>query len=108
MVFKKMFETDMLEKRSNEVFFKDVDLETMKSFLTFAYKDKLPDESFTIELLAAADKYLALRLKIICMVKLSNSLKTNNATAIWEAARLHNAEDLAQDAIAFMAVNWNV
>ena len=105
-VFNKMFTTDMEEKKSNDVFIEDVDIQTLKSLLSFMYSDVIPETEITVQLLAASDKYEVMRLREICEEKLSLSVDIENVAEIWHVAYLHNVEELEQDALAFMAVNW--
>merc|ERR1719412_14522 len=95
-----------MEKKTNEVVIEDVDIETLKSMLRFMYSNKIQDDQITTDLLAASDKYEVMRLRSICEEKLSESLCMENVAEVWQTAYMHNAKELQQDSVVFMAANW--
>jgi len=105
-VFERMFASNMKESKSQEIELKDVDLETIKSLISFIYKDEIKDEKINTDLLAAADMFEVLRLKNICSVKLAQIIDVENVARIWHCAYLHNEEDLAHLSLIFMMKKW--
>ena len=107
-VFKTMFTTDMIEKHSNEIILKDIQLPTLKSLLTFMYSDDVDSDEITTDLLAAAEFYELLKLKDICEDRLITMLDVCNVGSLWLCGYLHNAEKLEFKSTAFMARHWQL
>ena len=107
-VFKTMFTTDMIEKHSNEIILKDIQLPTLKSLLTFMYSDDVDSDEITTDLLAAAEFYELLKLKDICEDRLITMLDICNVGSLWLCGYLHNAEKLEFKSTAFMARHWQL
>ena len=105
-VFKKMLTSDMKEKHSHEIVLNDIKMETMKSLLTFIYSDKIDDHELTTELLAAADFYDLIKLKVMCEESLITTIDVSNVARYWHYGYLHSATRLECEATAFMAMNW--
>merc|ERR1712060_145675 len=105
-VFERMFASDMKESRSQEIELKEVDLETIKSLVSFIYRNKIEDEKINTNLLAAADMYEVLRLKNICSKKLAQVINIENVARIWQCAYLHNEENLAHLSLIYMMKKW--
>jgi len=104
--FKRMFSSDMKESRCYEIELNGVNLKTMKSVISFMYKDEIEDDKIDVDLLAAADMYQVMNLKNICSQRLSKCLNASNVIEIWHAAYLYNDESLALNSILFMTKNW--
>ncbi|XP_054162919.1 speckle-type POZ protein-like [Oppia nitens] len=67
-VFDRMFTTDFIEKKNNEVIIDDIDSDVFEQFLQYLYTgncDKLYE--MLDELLYVADKYMVSSLKTICL-----------------------------------------
>lgn len=107
-IFEKLFANGTREAKCQHFPLEGTNLNTIKSLLVFMYKNALPDEEITLELLAVSDKYNVIRLKEICIEKLGNDLNNINVAHIWEAAYLHNCKGLVHKCILFMAKNWGV
>jgi len=105
--FETMFTTDMKEKNAKDIPLQDFDLDTVKALLNFMYKDII-DDKVTVELLAASDMYDVMRLREICIQKLTESLDVKNVAQIWYKAYQHRMEELMQNALLFMAKNWKI
>merc|ERR1719367_2623978 len=104
--FERMFLSDMKESRSSEIELKAVDLNTIKSVISFMYKDKIDDNEINVEVLAATDMYQVLKLKDICSTRLAKTINYVNVSKIWHFAYLHNVEDLAYAAMIYMVKRW--
>jgi len=104
--FERMFLSDMKESRSPEIELKGVDIDTIKSVISFMYKDKIDDHKITVEVLAAADMYQVRRLKDICCTRLAKTINCANVSKIWNSAYLHDAKDLAHAALIYMLKKW--
>lgn len=98
----------MKEQEDSEAFLHDVDLDTIKTILTYIYKGVIPDDKITVELLAASEMYEFISLSKICIRKLENGLDLKNVAKLWHSAYLLNFEELAHNALAFMAANWSI
>merc|ERR1712150_461231 len=101
--FERMFLGAMKESKEKEVVLQEIDLETLKSVLTFMYTDVIPNEKINVQVLAASDMYEILRLREICCSKLSLAINLENVADIWIKAYKHSIEGLTHDAIAYMA-----
>merc|ERR1712150_63681 len=106
--FRRMFVSNMKESRSNVIELKEVDLETVKSLISYMYTDEIDEDKINVELLAASDMYEVLRLKALCCTELSESMTVENVIEIWQTAYRHNIEDLAHDALVCMVENWEM
>lgn len=106
--FERMFATEMKESKSKEVQLKEIDLETLKSLIKFAYTHTVESKKINVKLLAASDYFEVLCLMEICSAYLSKNLSLKNVTEICLAAYLHNIEDLTNDAVAFMAKHFKL
>jgi hypothetical protein len=104
--FSRMFESNMKEANTNQVQLEDVDLITLKSVIEFMYTNSIDDKKITVELLNAADRFEVMRLREICSRKLRKDINALNVATLWEAAYIHNIEDLTQDCVVFMAIRW--
>jgi len=104
--FERMFLSDMKESRSSEIELKGFDLHTIKSVISFMYKDKIENNEINVEVLAAADMYQVLRLKDICSSRLAKTINFTNVSKIWQCAYSHNVEDLAHAALIYMLEKW--
>ena len=107
-VFKAMFSIDMSEKKNFEIPIMDHTLETIKTLIYYCYGRTPPRNKLTPELLAASDVYEVTRLREMCIQKLLHGIEWENVANIWSIAYLHNVEELAYSAVAFMAKNWNM
>ena len=104
-VFRKMFSTDMKEKRLSMVQIEDVNLQDLRSFLLFMYMDKLEESKITPGLLTQANRYEVWGLNTLCVTIFPKKLNLNNVVEIWYSAYLNDAKSLEEDAIAFMSRN---
>ena len=104
--FERMFATDMKESRSKEIILEGIDLETLKSLLTFMYNDTISSDKIDTKLLIAADMYEVMRLRAICIDRLSRFICLKNVLEVFSVAYDHCIEELCHDAVAFMTQNW--
>ena len=107
-VFKAMFLIEMAEEKNCETPIMDHSLDTITTLLYYCYGWALPSNELTPELLAASDVYEVTRLREMCIQKLLHGIEWENVANIWSIAYLHNIEELAYSAVAFMAKNWNM
>ena len=104
--FERMFATDMKESRSKEIILEGIDIETLKSLLTFMYNDTISSDKIDTKLLIAADMYEVMRLRAICIDRLSRFICLKNVLEVFSVAYDHCIEELCHDAVAFMTQNW--
>jgi len=108
-VFEAMFQSDMLEKHSQNVVIKDIKPEVVKEMLHFIYNgasstENLMDE-FGKDLLGAADQYQVELLKNKCEDKLCSSLEVSNSVELLLLADLHQAPKLRRMALKLVTKN---
>ncbi|KAI5640741.1 BTB/POZ domain-containing protein [Phthorimaea operculella] len=74
----------------------DIDLPTFSALLQYIYTDKtdISDVEAAIKLYKAADKYILVHLKIICLNYLFNNLNPNDVCQIYELACLYGENEL--------------
>ena len=106
--FRAMFSNNMMEKDMQEISLQDINLRTLKWLLNYMYGKEVPSKELTPELLAAANVYEIPLLEKLCIEELLHTLEWDNVVKIWRTAYLHNVEELASTAVAFMAKNWNM
>merc|ERR1712150_56028 len=80
--FERMFLGAMKESKEKEVVLQEIDLETLKSVLTFMYTDVIPNEKINVQVLAASDMYEIMRLRKICCSTLSKTMNQKNVADI--------------------------
>ncbi|KAJ8668481.1 hypothetical protein QAD02_010144 [Eretmocerus hayati] len=79
VVFRAMFENDMLEKKLNHIDIEDVDDEVMEKVLTYLYTDRLQfTKNSALDILAAAQKYQIPGLKTLCSKVIVENLSDEN------------------------------
>ncbi|XP_054162920.1 speckle-type POZ protein-like [Oppia nitens] len=102
-VFDRMFTTDFIEKKNNEVIIDDIDSDVFEQFLQYLYTgncDKLYE--MLDELLYVADKYMVSSLKTICLNLIF--LKINGKNAFQTIRQL---KDFGADSeLMIMANKW--
>ena len=106
--FERMFATDMKESKNKEIVLGGIDLETLKSLITFMYTDAISNDKVDAKLLAAADMYEVMRLRGICIERLTKSICLDNVLEIWSTAYDNSIEELSHDALVFLSQNWKV
>lgn len=105
-VFAAMFGQAMLESQQNRVTIDDIDPKVFQEVLRFIYTGTVKElEQMPGELLAAADKYALDKLRSDCEEHLGATLSVESATKTLHLADLHNAGQLKQRAIQFIAVH---
>jgi len=102
-VFRAMFKHGMMESETNQIKVPDVTSDVFRQLLNFIYTGKCEDiQEHADTLLAAADKYELLRLKVMCEECLSWNLTTDNAADIIVLSDLYSASMLKQIALDFI------
>ncbi|XP_040597027.1 speckle-type POZ protein-like [Mesocricetus auratus] len=102
-VFRAMFEHGMEESRKIRIEIHDLELQVFKAMMGFIYTGEAPDlHSMADDVLAAADKYGLVRLKVMCEDALCKDLSVETAARTLILADLHNAEQLKTQALDFI------
>lgn len=106
-VFRRMFETDMAERRDGKIYMADVSTSVADHFVKFLYTDLFPDEPAKqvqecLLLLHVANKYQVEGLQDRCCGNLIENLKINNAVVILQAADTCNIPTLRCAALSFI------
>lgn len=104
-----MFVSNKEETPENGILIEDmVEIDIMEEVLKFLYTGETSartDTTVALKALAAAEKYKIIKLKQLCELTLGKNLSTKNALSIFDAADKHDADELRQKTIAFMAKN---
>ena len=106
--FRAMFLTDMAENRANKVTLKEIDSDVVREMLHFIYNgatNKNVLEEKSMELLAAAERFMMDDLKIICEDYLCANLEINNAIEYLVLGDYHQAHKLSRMAVNVIAQN---
>jgi len=105
-VFRAMFESEMMESKSNRVEIDDIDQELMEETLTFIYTGKSPNvDEMASKLLFPADKYQLDHLKLMCEEVLCRDVKVENVVDVLVLADKHNANQLKTICLKFIATH---
>ncbi|OBS73599.1 hypothetical protein A6R68_15861, partial [Neotoma lepida] len=105
-VFRAMFEHDMEESKRNRVEIHDLEPQVVKAMMGYIYTGKAPDlDSMADVVLAAADKYLLERLKVMCEDALCRDLSVENAAHTLFLADFHSAGQLKTQALDFITAH---
>ena len=106
--FRAMFRTDMIEKRTNKVTLKEIDFNVVREMLHFIYTgatNRNVLEEKTVELLAAAERFLMDELRIISEDYLCANLSINNAIENLVLGDYHQAHKLRRMAVNMIVQN---
>ncbi|CAL1290838.1 unnamed protein product [Larinioides sclopetarius] len=95
-VFARMFENDMIEKKSGIVDVKDIDIAILNMMLTYMYSAKVETLNYdsAVKLYTAADRYEVIALKEHCSLFLKLDLSASNACDVLILADMHGDMDL--------------
>lgn len=105
-VFSAMFDHETREKQENRVLIEDLSFKILSDLVRFMYSDEVPDiDNVAEDLIQAADKYDVKRLKVLCEVKLAETLNIENAAQMITLADMANACRLKNKAMEFVAAN---
>lgn len=106
-VFRRMFATDMEERRTGNIDMVDVSTLVAGKFIKFLYTDQLTDETAgetqeVLSLLQVADKYQVEGLKEHCCSHLAETLNIDTAASVLQAAHKFNIPKLKHEALNFI------
>ena len=111
-VFRAMFKTDMVEKRSQKVEIKELSSEVVAQMLNFIYTgstnlkiENTPELLF--ELLSAADQYQLELLKKVSEKKLTSTLTNDNCVKMLVLAEIYHADNLEKVAMEWVIQNMH-
>jgi len=106
-VFKKMFESDMLEKRTRSVDIKNMTPEVLESLLEYIYTCRPSRKIHMIakELLAASDQYQIDKLKELCELHLCSNTDVGNCIELLVIGDMYRASILKSNALGFVSQN---
>ena len=110
-VFDAMFQSEMLENRSQEVVIRDMKPDIVREMLHFIYNGATSTDtvldSIGKDLLAAADQYQLDCLMNKCEEKLCSSLEVSNSLELLLLADRHHASKLRNMALKLVAKNMD-
>ncbi|GBN41769.1 Protein roadkill [Araneus ventricosus] len=109
-VFARMFENDMIEKKSGIVDIKDIDIAILNMMLTYMYSAKVETLNYdsAVKLYTAADRYEVIALKEHCSSFLKLDLSASNACDILILADMHGDMDLKNYTKDFICAHADV
>ncbi|CAL5001035.1 unnamed protein product [Urochloa decumbens] len=111
-VFKAQLRGSMADATMDSITVHDIAADTFRIMLRFVYTDALPkDEEMgydslvdtTRRLLAAADRFALDRLKVLCDLKLRNTLSADTVAATLACAQTYSCVELKNRCMAFLA-----
>jgi speckle-type POZ protein len=103
-VFAAMFEPHTEEAQKAEVHYNDIDYDVMREMLFYMYSGRSPLlQQMALDLLAVADRFQLNGLKEMADQVLRNGLSNDNVCRNLVLADMHNALELKQDALRFIA-----
>lgn len=108
-VFKKMFDSDMVEKRTGSVEIKNMTPEVLEGLLEYIYTC-LPSRRIHMiakELLAASDQYQIDKLKELCQLNLCSNTEVGNCIELLVLADLYRASTLKSHTLEFVSQNMD-
>lgn len=87
----------------------DFDSETVDKMIQFIYKGEIPTGTTyaSVRLLAIANKYEIVGLKLECESALIETIDIENAIQLWESSKLYHAQYLQGAVEEFMYENWD-
>lgn len=102
-VFFKIFTSDMVESKTNEMYIPDVDYQVMKIVVNFMYNGSTEGLAYHIfDVIIVADKYQILELKKYCEIEVSKGLTTSITADVLIFADRYNAALLKARSIKFI------
>ena len=105
-VFKKMFVSDMKEKRTSLVEISDINPAVVSDMVAYLYTGTAPNiHTLAKDLLAVADKYELKPLLELCENKLASEIKISSVVDLLLLADLHNAVNLKKNCLNFIYLN---
>ncbi|KAM7340658.1 hypothetical protein ACRRTK_001273 [Alexandromys fortis] len=105
-VFRAMFKDDTEENKKNRIEIHDLEPQAFKTMMGFIYTGKAPNlHSKADAVLAAADKYGLLHLKVMCERTLCRDLSVENAAHTLIVADRHSAVHLKTQALDFITAH---
>ncbi|KAH0517681.1 Speckle-type POZ protein [Microtus ochrogaster] len=105
-VFRAMFRDDREENKKNRIEIHDLEPQVFKTVMGFIYTGKAPDlHSKADAVLAAADKYGLVHLKVMCERALCRDLSVENAAHTLIVADRHSAVHLKTQALDFITAH---
>ncbi|CAL1282496.1 unnamed protein product [Larinioides sclopetarius] len=110
--FKKMFDSEMLERFENSITVTDISLHTLKKLIQFLYTaDFVENDEDDLEelfnLYYSADKYEVLDMRTLCGFKIMSKATSDNVCQIFQFAHRHNDKDLKFQAMEFIRFHSN-
>ncbi|GBN07362.1 TD and POZ domain-containing protein 4 [Araneus ventricosus] len=104
VVFRAMFNGDMMEKTSKCVPIQDISGNTMRKLLSYIYTDKVGklEGQGAVDLYKAADKYELMELKKRCATFINSALSKTNVCYILTVSDMHYDQDLKQEVQNFI------
>ena len=106
---KRMFQTEMLEKREGVININNFDIEDVSQMIGYMYTGKVEESFSRYEvLLQLANQYEVLDLVQFCANKMSRNLSPENALEYGILGDLHNSEILIKNSAKYIHANMNI
>lgn len=102
-VMKAMFDTDMVEAKTDCAHLDDIDAETMTEILRFMYTQNVKNlPHLAPKLLYGADKYEITKLRKICVDWMNDNIGSSNVVEFFVLAEQFNESDLLLRCLSFI------
>ncbi|KAK7281110.1 hypothetical protein RIF29_08813 [Crotalaria pallida] len=105
-VFKAMFANNNEERQNEPIKIEDVSYDALRAFVHYLYTiEACLDEQMAFDLLFVAEKFQVNHLKAYCEKFLIARLNPENAIANFKVAKQHNAKQLLDSSLEYIAKN---
>ena len=106
---KRMFQTEMQEKREGVININNFDIEDVSQMIGYMYTGKVEESFSRYEvLLQLAEQYEVLDLVLLCANKMSQSLSPENALEYGILGDMHNSDVLIKSSAKYIHANVNM
>ena len=106
---KRVFQTEMQEKREGVININNFDIEDVNQLIGYMYTGKVEENFSRYEvLLQLANQYEVLDLVLLCANKMSQSLSPENALEYGILGDMHNSEILMKNSAKYIHANMNM
>ena len=106
---KRMFQTEMQEKRDGIININNFDIEDVNQLIGYMYTGKVEEGFSRYEvLLQLADQYEVLDLVLLCANKMTQSLSPENALEYGILGDMHKSEILIKNSAKYIHANMNI
>ena len=107
--FKIMFTCNLVESREKVIHIQDIDGDTLKMLLKFAYSSKLEVNSDNVEDLLCASNLLQIKeVEKVCCDFLMSQLHPSNCLGVWALSEHHSCRELSAFSFKYILKNFTL